>query len=580
MSHINTRPLVDVSEDLLMMHTREIAKWIRLSGSEDEAKSLEYVKKTLNEYGYDVREYHFESFVGYPEAGEVTVLGAGGKKFTGSVPALSTSSRPRGITARLLYVGKGDNYKKIDVKGKVALIDGLSNPRLAKLAEDHGAVGQIFVNDDHVHEGIISVIWGTPTPETAPLLHKTPCMNITASEGEYLVRLLKKRPVKVKLKTKAWRGWKKIPVVTAELKGKEGDFVLFSGHIDSWYHGAMDNGTANATMLEVARVMASHRELLRRGLRLAFWSGHSHGRYAGSAWYADNFWEDLYEHCVAHVNVDSVGGKGATILSEGYVMSETKNFVSSIVEKVSGQKLVGRRFSRAGDQSFWGLGIPAMLMSLSEQPPSGSKTASFVFSPHSGGLGWWWHTREDTVDKIDPAFLVRDAKIYTLIISELCSSPLLPFDYSATVSEMEQRLTELQTQSRNLFDLTPLIKRAESLKELTAKLNSQTEVLRKGVELWTSTDSAIASANETIKLLGRLLVPINYSKVGPFDQDLAIPIPSIPILDPIKQLPQLKATSDEYRFLQTRLRRESNKVSYAFLQAEKSITRLLKELGA
>ena len=580
MSHFDTQLASEVSENHLMRHTKEIAKWVRLSGSDDEARSLEYVKETLREYGYDVREYHFESFVGYPESAEVIVLGPSGKKFSGSVPALATSTPRQGITAKLLYVGRGDDYKRFDVKGRIALIDGLSNPRLAKLSEEHGAVGQIFINDDYAHEGIISVIWGTPTPETAPLLPKTPCMNITASEGEYLIHLLKKRPVKVKLKTKAWRGWKKIPVVTADLKGKEDDFVLFSGHIDSWYYGAMDNGSANATMLEVARVIASHRELLRRGLRLAFWSGHSHGRYAGSTWYVDNFWEDLYEHCVAHVNVDSVGGKGATLLSEAYVMIETKDFVSSIVEHVSGQKLVGRRFSRAGDQSFWGLGIPAMLMALSEQPPSGSKTASFVFSPRSGGLGWWWHTREDTVDKIDPTLLVRDTKIYALIISQLCSSPLLPFDYSATVNEIEQKLGELQTQARDLFDLTPLIKRAKALKELAVRLNSQTDALRKGIESGANTDAgAITRANETIKLLGRLLVPINYSKVGPFDQDLAVPIPAVPVLDPIKDLPKLKPTSDEYRFLQTRLRRESNKVSYAFLQAEKSVTRLLEEIG-
>jgi len=580
MSRINSQLLTEVSEDLLMTHTKEIAKWVRLSGSEDEARSLEYVKRALREYGYEVREYHFESFVGYPEFAEVAVLGPGGKRFAGSVPALATSTPRQGITAKLLYVGKGDDYKRFDAKGKIVLIDGLSNPRLAKLSEEHGAVGQIFINDDYAHEGIISVIWGTPTPETAPLLPKTPCINITASEGEFLIRLLKRRPVKVKLKTKAWRGWKKIPVVTADLKGREDDFVLFSGHIDSWYYGAMDNGSANATMLEVARVIASHRELLRRGLRLAFWSGHSHGRYAGSAWYADNFWEDLYEHCVAHVNVDSVGGKGATLLSEAYVMIETKDFVSSIVEHVCGQKLAGRRFSRAGDQSFWGLGIPAMLMALSEQPPSGSKTASFVFSPHSGGLGWWWHTRDDTVDKIDPTLLLRDAKIYALIISQLCSSPLLPFDYSATVNEIEHKLSELQTQARDLFDLTPLIEKAKTLKELVVRLNGQTDALRKGIESGASPDSGtIARINETIKLLGRLLVPINYSKVGPFDQDLAVPIPAVPVLDPIKDLPKLKPTSDEYRFLQTRLRRESNKVSYAFLQAEKSVTRLLKEIG-
>ena len=50
---------------------------------------------------------------------------------------------------------------------------------------------------------------------------------------------------------------------------------MFSGHIDSWHYGAMDNGSANATMLETLRALLPHRNEFRRSLRLAFWSGHS-----------------------------------------------------------------------------------------------------------------------------------------------------------------------------------------------------------------------------------------------------------------------------------------------------------------
>ena len=92
---------------------------------------------------------------------------------------------------------------------------------------------------------------------------------------------------------------------------------MFNGHVDSWHYGAMDNGTANATQLEVARLLAEHRDELYRGVRMAFWSGHSHGRYASSAWYADAFWHDLHERCACNVNIDSVGGKGAVDSERG-----------------------------------------------------------------------------------------------------------------------------------------------------------------------------------------------------------------------------------------------------------------------
>jgi Zn-dependent M28 family amino/carboxypeptidase len=65
-----------------------------------------------------------------------------------------------------------------------------------------------------------------------------------------------------------------IPHLTGQLDGRgEDHFVLFSGHVDAWHFGAMDNGSANATMLEVARLLASRRDSLRRGIPFAFWSG-------------------------------------------------------------------------------------------------------------------------------------------------------------------------------------------------------------------------------------------------------------------------------------------------------------------
>jgi hypothetical protein len=57
-------------------------------------------------------------------------------------------------------------------------------------------------------------------------------------------------------------GWRKTPILVAELPGpaeEDNPFVLFSGHHDTWYHGVMDNGSANAGMMEVARLCAGSR---------------------------------------------------------------------------------------------------------------------------------------------------------------------------------------------------------------------------------------------------------------------------------------------------------------------------------
>ena len=156
----------------------------------------------------------------------------------------------------------------------------------------------------------------------------------------------------------------------------------------------MDNGSGNAAQLEVGRIFASRKKRLRRDLRLAFWSGHSHARYGGSAWYADQCWRDLHEHCVLHVNADCVGAKGATLMTEAMAMAETRDFGSDIVEKIAGQRLSGVRPPRAADQSFWGHGIPSLFMSPSEQPADRSESARAYAqlvggATRSGGLGWW-----------------------------------------------------------------------------------------------------------------------------------------------------------------------------------------------
>src|SRR5439155_956171 len=149
--------------------------------------------------------------------------------------------------------------------------------------------------------------------------------------------------------------------------------------------------------------------------------GHSHGRYSASTWYADHFWPDLHERCVAHVNVDSTGGMGAEVLSEANTMAETVGFAGRAIREVAGQELDYKRFGRAGDQSFWGVGLPSIFMSLSGQPAQGGaveeQMARLLGSGgrgRSGGLGWWWHTTEDTLDKIDRVNLVRDTRVYAL----------------------------------------------------------------------------------------------------------------------------------------------------------------------
>jgi Peptidase family M28 len=447
------------------------------------------------------------------------------------------------------------------------------------MVEAAGAAGSIWIAGSRLHERILSPVWGTPTPETAGLLPRTPSVSVIADEGARVKALLERGPVRARIETRVYRGWKSLPCLTGDLRpagnGPDAEtFVMVSGHVDSWYHGAMDNGTANATMLEVARLLAARRGALRRGVRLAFWSGHSHARYGGSAWYADAFWLELHDRCVAHVNVDSVGGRGATVLSEGNSMAELRSFASDAIEPIAGQRLSARRYGRAGDQSFWGHGIPAVFMSLSEQPAENADPVLLALhhqisggAGRSGGLGSWWHTPDDTVDKIDPANLTRDTSIYALVLYRLCTTAVLPLDYAPVVHDLQSAVRDLQAGCAGHFDLSPL---AEQLQALGTEVHSLSD--RAASARRDGTDEASAARiNRCLVSLGRWLIPVDYTRSGQFDHDLAVPTSPLPGLHPASRLGRMTPGTDEYEFLRTRLLRERNRAVFGVREARRAI---------
>ena len=300
-----------VSAPTLMEHVRTIGAWERESGSPGEAQAFDYIERTLKSYGLDVERREIEAYISLPLDGRVRL--DGGTVIEGLTHSFSPSVED--LEAEVVDVGEGrpEDYARAGAAGKIALVSGLAAPGRAWAAQQAGTRGQIFVLMDHLHNMIVTTIWGTPSPETAWRIPATPCLSILGADGARLRARLARGPLRVRMTTRVRTGWMPIPHLVGELPGRlEDRFVLFSGHVDAWHYGAMDNGSANATMLEIARLLAGRRDGLRRGIRFAFWSGHSHGRYAGSAWYADHAWRDLHARCVLHLNVDSTGARGAT----------------------------------------------------------------------------------------------------------------------------------------------------------------------------------------------------------------------------------------------------------------------------
>ena len=54
-----------------------------------------------------------------------------------------------------------------------------------------------------------------------------------------------------------------------------------------------------------------------------------------------------------------------------------------------------------------------------------------------------------------------------------------------------------------------------------------------------------------------------YTELGPYEQDIAGPLPVLPSLDAARKLPSMDPESDEYGFLKAHLVRERNKIVHS-----------------
>ena len=165
----------EVSIERLTRHDRAIAQWVRLSGTPDEAKAFDYIARTLDSFGYTVHRYHHPALVGYPQSSRLEVRQPVQLRLPCNGYSLSPATPEEGVEGELVFVGTGleADYPATPVAGKIVLSDGLAMPPKTVAADRHGVLAQIHINDAHLHEMCLSPVWGTPTPETAPLLPKT-----------------------------------------------------------------------------------------------------------------------------------------------------------------------------------------------------------------------------------------------------------------------------------------------------------------------------------------------------------------------------------------------------------------------
>jgi N-acetylated-alpha-linked acidic dipeptidase len=360
-------------------------------------------------------------------------------------------------------------------------------------------------------------------------------------------------------------GWypQKIPVVDVPGAVEPGRFVLVHGHYDSWEVGVGDNATGDATLLELARVLWSNRDKLRRSVRIAWWPGHSTGRYAGSTWFADAFAIDLDENCVAQVNCDSPGCRWATSYHQTTCMAEAKAHVASVIEEVTGQSPKFKRPNQAGDYSFNNIGFSSYYM-LSSTMPDDLRAEKNYYAVSGCGGNIAWHTENDTIEIADRTILDTDIRIYLLSVLRHANAEILPVDWLKTVEEFEGTMAAYEQAAGDHADLTPSRTALEALK-------SRLQALHAGIASGRVKPDA---ANEALMRLARVLVPINFTREPRFRHDPAYTVPPLPTLAVATELSRLQPP--RLGFAKTQLLRGQNRFVAAMNDAVRIVDGALK----
>ena len=511
----------------------EYASLVRESGTDEERDAIARITTRLDAWNVPYVLHEPELLISLPRGAALTV---GGEEYFAKTPSMARSTGPEGEPAPILYepTGFAQDVNDIfsgahgsgDVAGKFVLTEGFPMPGKVADLEARGARGVVFIAPgERIHEGICTSIWGSPDLTTFGRRPRIPVVSVSNPDGARLIEQLSSADgeVSATIVTEHEERFRRIPVLVAELKGtvEPERFVLLHGHLDSWHEGIGDNATGDATLLETARVLGEHRSALKRTVRIAWWSGHSHGRYAGSTWYADTFALDLARNCICHINCDSPGCKDADVFEDVYWMAEVEDFAKQAIRDFTGQGSEGREPLRAGDISFNNLGLSTFFM-LSSTMPAPLREEKGYYAVGGCGGNIEWHTEADTLDIADRDRLLRDIRLYAGSTFRAANAPVHPLDFRATVAQIEETLDSIGERAGELVDLTGTLERTQTLR-------SALEALSAAAGRVESVEGA-RPLNDALLKIGRALVRVLYSASGAYRQDPALNIPLLPEL--------------------------------------------------
>ena len=558
---------VDRAWSHLEWMSREVPE--RISGWPAAKRQADYLTEHLRQFGYDARQDEFPGLVSYPRPGSLTLLNPEQRTIEAMTFAHSISTPDGGLDGELVYVGPGgeSDYEGKDVAGKIVLAElsyAPPRPEKTRIASVHGAIGLILINwgdDDNpsIPMGTIKSVWGNPTVDNLAQMPNLPAIGISRVEGIKVRELVERKTVQARIVADADRLWRTLHQPVGMLGVDAPHFILIGDHMDSWGGGATDNASGNAVTLEVARILAEHRDELRRDVWIAFWQAHENGIMEGSTWFVDRYWDQITRGLTGYLNIDSPGMKYAEKYS-ATLSPELWTLHNEAMNAALGYATEPHRLAKTGDQSFFGTGTPAI-------SGRSSFPEELVKRWHGGVLGPWYQSADDTMNVADRDVLAQDLKMTLAYAWELATRPVLPYDFRESAKLITTALGEYRHEADNTLDFDQPQRLAAELQQLTNQLWEHSEAL---ASRFTKADQSAdleqqaEQLNASLLDLSANLNPLLTSVVGRYGQDtygLTALRRWIPSLANVVELQRREAGSGDHMLWWSKLARERNRVT-------------------
>ena len=174
--------------------------------------------------------------------------------------------------------------------------------------------------------------------------------------------------------------------------------------------------------------------------------------------------------------------------------------------------------------------------------------------------------------------MAEHLKVYGSYLWELCTAPILPYEFAGLARRYRERLEVLSAAGRTV-GLDSVVVRTEALETAAIRLDEAGQIWRRRYDAGEVNDDGPATALDgCIKRLSRILSSTTATQAGPYGQDPYSFTPQanmIPCLFDLERMAAMTEGSEERMQLEVQMVRNRNRVSDTLADACTAIDQTL-----